>query len=83
VIMEMLGFGVGRGDATRGGGCHRCNGNNNDANDNVNNDNNGGGGGGTGAGRKDDAAATINAGCSIPIRAREYLDVLDTEQRGS
>jgi hypothetical protein len=35
VIMETLGFGVGRREATRGGGHSRRNGKNNSANDNV------------------------------------------------
>ncbi len=54
----------------KGGGCCHCNINDDSANDEVNDDNNGGGEGGAVVGRKGDAAATINAGCSILIRVR-------------
>ncbi len=40
VIMETLGFGLGRGDATMGGGCCRCDGDKDGADEDVDNNNN-------------------------------------------
>jgi hypothetical protein len=70
VIMETLRLGMGRGDAMREGGRTRCKGNGNGANYNVDNNKDKKEGGGTAAGRKDNADAMIDAGCSIPFRAR-------------